>query len=47
MDDETTPEQQSAFDRDEPPHTGADEDPDRAAEDPSTEDLAEGGPAGA
>jgi hypothetical protein len=47
MDDETTPEQQSAFDRDEPPHAGADEDPERRTDDLSTEDLGEGGPAGA
>ena len=50
MDDEqqtdATPAQQSAFNQEEPPHAGADEDPDRP-DDLSTEDLAEGGPAGA
>ena len=50
MDDEQTTEtpaaEQSAFNQDEPPHVGADDDPERP-EDLSTEDLAEGGPAGA
>ena len=49
MDDEQTddtPTEQSAFNRDEPPHVGADDDPDRPAEDLSTEELGEGGPAG-
>ena len=40
--------EQSAFNQDEPPHTGADEDRSRPAdEDLTTEDLGEGGPAGA
>ena len=50
MDDEQTtdtPAEQSAFNRDEPPHAGADDDPDRPSEDLTTEDLGEGGPAGA
>ena len=51
MDDEKTTEdttaaEQSAFNQEEPPHAGADEDPERL-DDLSTEDLAEGGPAGA
>jgi hypothetical protein len=37
---------ESAFAQDEPPHVGADDDPERS-EDLTTEDLAEGGPAGA
>ena len=37
----------SAFDRDEPPHVGAEEDRSRPSDgDLTTEDLGEGGPAG-
>jgi hypothetical protein len=40
--------EQSAFNREEPPHVGAEEDRSRPAdEDLTTEDLAEGGIAGA
>ena len=40
--------EQSAFVRDEPPHVGAEDDPSRPSdEELTTEDLAEGGPAGA
>ena len=46
-DADADPAEQSAFARDEPPHVGADEDPDRPAdEELTTEDLGEGGPAG-
>ena len=44
--DSATAAEQSAFNRDEPPHAGADDDPERPDED-STESLGEGGPAGA
>jgi len=50
MDDEKpddTAAEQSAFNQDDPPHVGADDDPDRRSEDLSAEDLGEGGPAGA
>lgn len=40
-----TPAEQSAFNQDQPPHVGADDDPDRS-QDLTTEDLGEGGPAG-
>ena len=49
-DDEKTQDaaEQSAFAQDTPPHTGAEEDPSRPSdEEMTTEDLAEGGPAGA
>ena len=44
--EDTTAAEQSAFEQEEPPHVGADDDPQRP-DDLSTEDLAEGGPAGA